>query len=69
MNLFEGAILTVVADGFVSGTEPKVGVQVIPYLAMTAAPATLPVTGSETGAHNSWVLLAAGAALVAPGSG
>ncbi len=49
--------------------EPKLGVEVISYAAMTAAPATLPVTGGETAANNSWVLLVAGAALVALGLG
>jgi len=68
VNLPEGAILTVVAEGFAGGAEPKLGVQVISYPAM-AAPATLPVSGGETVANNSWVLLLAGAALVALGFG
>jgi hypothetical protein len=41
---------------------------VISYPAM-AAPATLPVSGGGTVANNSWVLLLAGAALVALGFG
>jgi hypothetical protein len=69
VNLPEGAILTVVAEGFASGAEPKLGVQVISYPAMTAAPATLPVSGGETSANNAWVLLMGGAALVAMGFG
>ena len=69
VNLPEGAILTVVAEGFAGGAEPKLGVQVISYPAMAAAPATLPVTGGETAANNGWVLLLAGAALVALGFG
>jgi len=68
VTLPEGAILTVVAEGFAGGAEPKLGVQVISYPAM-AAPATLPVSGGETTANNSWVLLIAGAALVALGFG
>ena len=68
VNLPEGAILTVVAEGFAGGAEPKLGVQVISYPAM-AAPATLPVSGGEPAANNSWLLLLAGAALVATGFG
>jgi hypothetical protein len=68
VNLPEGAILTVVAEGFAGGAEPKLGVQVISYPAMAAAPATLPVSGGET-ANNAWVLLLAGAVLVAAGFG
>jgi len=68
VTLPEGAILTVVAEGFAGGAEPKLGVQVISYPAMAAAPATLPVSGGET-TNNAWVLLLAGAALVAAGFG
>src|SRR5512139_1762226 len=68
VNLPEGAILTVVAEGFAGGSDPKLGVQVISYPAM-AAPATLPVSGGETAANNAWVLLLAGAALAALGFG
>jgi hypothetical protein len=64
-----GAILTVVAEGFAGGAEPKLGVQVISYPAMAAAPATLPVTGGETPANNNWLLLVAGVALVVTGLG
>jgi len=67
VTLPEGAILTVVAEGFAGGAEPKLGVQVISYPAM-AAPATLPVSGGET-TNNAWILLLAGAALVAAGFG
>ena len=67
VNLPEGAILTVVAEGFAGGAEPKLGVQVISYPA-TAAPATLPVSGGEP-TNNAWVLLLVGAALVALGFG
>jgi hypothetical protein len=69
VNLPEGAILTVVAQGFAGGAEPKLGVQVISYPAMAAAPAALPVSGGETAANNSWVLMLAGAALLALGFG
>jgi hypothetical protein len=69
VNLPDGAILTVVAEGFAGGSEPKLGVQVISYSAMEAAPTALPVTGGETPANNGWLLLAAGAALVALGFG
>jgi hypothetical protein len=68
VTLPEGAILTVVAQGFASGAEPKLGVQVISYPAM-AAPTTLPVTGGETAANNSWILMLVGAALLALGFG
>ena len=67
VTLPEGAILTVVAEGFAGGGEPKLGVQVISYPAM-AAPATLPVSGGET-TNNAWVLLLAGVALVVAGFG
>jgi len=68
VNLPEGAILTVVAEGFAGGAEPKLGVQVISYPAM-AAPATLPVSGGETSANNAWLLMLAGVALAALGFG
>ena len=68
VTLPEGAILTVVAQGFAGGAEPKLGVQVISYPTM-AAPATLPVSGGETAANNNWMLLIAGAALMALGFG
>lgn len=69
VNLPEGAILTVVAQGFAGGGNPRLGVQVISYPAMEAAPATLPVAGGELPTNNLWVLLFAGAALVALGLG
>jgi hypothetical protein len=70
VTLPDGAILTVVAEGFAGGGTPKLGVQVISYPAMAAAPAALPVTGGETTANNNgWLLLAAGAALMALGFG
>jgi hypothetical protein len=69
VNLPEGAILTVVAEGFAGGGDPKLGVQVISYPAMAAAPATLPVSGGETASNNAWLLMLAGAALVAVGFG
>jgi len=69
VNLPEGAILTVVAEGFAGGGDPKLGVQVISYPAMAAAPTTLPVTGGETSANNAWLLMLAGSALVAVGLG
>ena len=61
VNLPDGAILTVVAEGFAGGGTPKLGVQVISYPAMSAAPSALPVTGGETAANNGWLLLVAGA--------
>jgi hypothetical protein len=69
VNLPEGAILTVVAQGFAGGSDPKLGVQVISYQALAVAPATLPVSGSETSANNAWILFLAGAALVVAGLG
>jgi hypothetical protein len=68
-TLPEGAILTVVAEGFAGGGDPKLGVQVISSPAMAAAPTTLPVSGAETAANNAWLLLLAGAALVVTGFG
>jgi hypothetical protein len=69
VNLPAGAILTVVAQGFAGGSDPKLGVQVISYPAMAASPATLPVTGGETAVNNNWLLLLAGAALIVVGLG
>ncbi len=69
VKLPEGAILTVVAEGFAGGSDPKLGVQVISYPAMAAQPTSLPVTGGEMPANNNWVLLVAGTALLVAGLG
>lgn len=68
-TLPEGAILTIVAQGFAGGGDPKLGVQVISYPAMSAAPAALPVSGGETTANTAWMLMLAGVALLALGFG
>ncbi len=68
VNLPEGAILTIVAQGFAGGGDPKLGVQVISYPAL-AAPTTLPVSGGETATNNAWLLMLVGAALVVVGFG
>ncbi len=71
VTLPDGAILTVVAEGFAGGGTPKLGVQVISYPAQAAAPTALPVTGGEstTDMTGSWLMMIAGAALVALGLG
>ncbi len=69
VTLPDGAILTIVANGYAGGNTPKLGVEVITYPAMGTAPAALPVTGGETTANNSWLLLVAGAALMVLGFG
>jgi hypothetical protein len=51
------------------GGAPKLGVEVITYPAMEAAPTKLPVTGGETSNNGGWVLLFAGVALAALGLG
>ena len=68
-TLPDGAIITLVANGYAGGNTPKLGVEVITYPAMGTVPAALPVTGGETAANNSWLLLVAGAALMGLGFG
>jgi len=69
VNLPEGAILTVVAEGFAGGADPKLGVQVISYPAAAAAPTTLPVTGGETANYSGLIWMVAGVIFITLGLG